>query len=95
MVVAITAVFSIAVFAIPAGLLSWGFETVGERFQAQRKAAKKLKRALNPDKNSDSDEDTFTLSSSEEDEDKPAQNRPVDLILFDSCPTCGQKIHQT
>jgi len=35
-VVAITCVFSIAVFAVPTAILGWGFESVGERFIEKR-----------------------------------------------------------
>mmetsp|Transcript_20147 Transcript_20147/g.22412 ORF Transcript_20147/g.22412 Transcript_20147/m.22412 type:complete len:319 (+) Transcript_20147:63-1019(+) len=39
-VVAISVVLSIAMFAVPAGILSWGFEPVGELFINARKAKK-------------------------------------------------------
>lgn len=46
-VTAITAIFSVAVFAVPAGLLGWGFESVGEKFIEQRKEKiKRKKRAV-------------------------------------------------
>jgi len=49
-VVAITCVFSIAVFAVPAGILGWGFESVGERFIDRRKEAKKKRRKKKKEK---------------------------------------------
>jgi hypothetical protein len=45
-IVGVSAVFSVAVFAVPAGILGWGFESVGEKFQEKRKEKKKKERKL-------------------------------------------------
>jgi len=44
--VAVTAVFSVGVFAIPASMLAWGFEAEAERMLRERRARRKLRRRL-------------------------------------------------
>jgi len=62
--VAITAFFSVAIFAIPAAMLAWGFEAEAERlFQKKKEIRKKkteaerLGKEYVPSESSDSDDD--------------------------------------
>lgn len=77
---AITAIFSVAVFAVPAGLLGWGFESVGEKFIEQRKEKIKRKKRekkerilrgeLTPSSSSSEETDLFNSSDDDDQEEK-------------------------
>lgn len=100
-VVAITCIFSIAVFAVPTAILGWGFESVGEKFIEKRKIQKKLRKkkkreeieqlrssGIEVDSRSEStDEFSLNLSSDSSSEDEG--NSPiVEVIHAQACPHC-------
>jgi hypothetical protein len=43
------------VFAVPTGIIGWGFQSVGQKYQARRKALK-AKRAKGEDEEEDDDD---------------------------------------
>eukprot|EP01117_Protostelium_nocturnum_P011813 TRINITY_DN4307_c0_g1_i1.p1 TRINITY_DN4307_c0_g1~~TRINITY_DN4307_c0_g1_i1.p1 ORF type:complete len:366 (+),score=116.07 TRINITY_DN4307_c0_g1_i1:60-1157(+) len=82
-VTAITCVFSVAVFAVPAGLLGWGFESVGEKFIEERKQKEKRKKRERRERvlrgeisasSSSSSSDFFGDSSGEDEEEEKKSN---------------------
>ncbi|PRP81546.1 hypothetical protein PROFUN_10908 [Planoprotostelium fungivorum] len=100
-VTAVTAVFSVAVFAVPAGLLGWGFESVGEKFIEQRKEKLKRKKAEKKAKilrgeavesSSSSSEDFFSNDDSEEEKEegeaKEEETRETNGDAIELCPHC-------
>jgi len=90
-VVAISAVFSVGVFAVPAGIIGWGFESVGEKFQRHREDLKKKKeiqrllaKPSNEISSSSDDSEAFSLGISDP-EDENLENEVI-------CPTCHRAL---
>jgi hypothetical protein len=86
--VAITALFSIAVFAIPAGILGWGFESVGEKFQEHRRKKKIIEKIKN----------NTQTQSEEEEESRYSLRFSTDITGINEsetllCPTCHQPVN--
>ena len=81
LVVGFGAVFSIAVFALPAGLLSFGFEPIAERYQEQREQKKAESRARLL-----AAQEHGYLILDEEGEDEEGEEKKEAMV----CPTCGK-----
>lgn len=95
-IVGLSAVFSVAVFAVPAGILGWGFESVGEKFQEKRKQRKKRQRKLERGQKSISTESSegvdtewsLHLSSDSDSNDETEPLEPTNIQEAGCCPRC-------
>jgi len=96
-VVGITAIFSVGIFAVPAGILGWGFESVGEKFQEHRKQKKKDEQAKMKDSTDDTSanpmEYDLHLSSDDSDEESEEEEEEQPKIPHGAvCPMCKRSL---
>jgi len=96
LVVAVTGIFSIAVFAIPTGIIAWGFEPVASELIKERTTKKERKRlkklgitSINPD------QETKIPMIEEEEEVKMEEKINVKLLLSKchQCPKCQKHFY--
>ena len=87
-----TAVLSIAVFAVPTALIGWGFEPVGEKFIERRREKKRREKAPMvrvSDRVSNASSGEFGLKIFSGSEDKEEGSELGGLHV---CPTCKRAL---
>lgn len=92
--VAISVFLSIAMFALPTGVLAFGFQEVTTRYINAKKERSKKKLLPAPE---DSDDDLFKAPQEEEEEEKSSKEvTPLlsadNIMKTHSCPTCGREM---